>query len=354
MNLVLVFIALIILCIVPIIIVIVINSRRSTVPVPIIPPGTIMPSLSLKFAGIRVTMKSKFPKIAAARKAIASLPSIPSLPMDYVLPSPYLPTPCNCEPDPDAAAKLEQLRAPVNKFEDWIDTMNDAIVWGSDAEYANASNVLSTGIEQEMSRGALTGNLNDQGRLERMNLLLKIATIAMRSDRPVSSAVQAWIAKVVNESKDMFISRKNNLRIWCILNMAISGLALNDAALSNAASEAWTDTCNNYISDIGEMPSEAARGSRAAKYHEYACDPLVTSAYWLHKDHSRLHALVDYVLGLDRAQLPTRMQWIVLYNTQFGFSRLRNKAVAQKEFDALSVNPKSPCAMGGNVYWQIP
>ncbi len=353
MNLLIVFIALIILCIVPIIIVIVINSRRNT---SLPKPGTQNPLIpsSLKFAGIRVTMKSKFPKIAAAHKVVTTFPSAPSLPMDYVLPSPYLPTACNCETDPDAASKLEQLRAPVNNFEDWIDTMNDAIVWGSDTESANASNVLLTGIEQETSRGALTGDLNDQGRLERMNLLLKLATIAMRSDKSVSSTVQSWLTKVVNESKDMFLSRKNNLRIWCILNMTITGLALNDAVLTNAASDAWDYTCNNYISDTGEMPSEAARGSRAVKYHEYACDPLVTSAYWLHKDHSRLHALVDYVLGLDRTQLPTRMQWIVLYNTQFGFSRLKNKAIAQKEFDALSVNPKSPCSMGGNVYWQIP
>ena len=353
MNLLIVFIALIILCIVPIIIVIVINSRRNT---SLPKPGTLNPLTpsSLKFAGIRVTMKSKFPKIAAAHKVVTTFPSAPSLPIDYVLPSPYLPTACNCETDPDAASKLEQLRAPVNNFEDWIDTMNDAIVWGSDTESANASNVLSTGIEQETSRGSLTGNLNDQGRFERMNLLLKLSTAVMRSDKPVSSTVQSWLTKVVNESKDTLLDRKNNLRIWCILNMAITGLALNDAVLTNVASEAWTYTCDNYISDTGEMPSEAARGSRAVKYHEYACDPLVTSAYWLHKDHSRLHALVDYVLGLDRTQLPTRMQWIVLYNTQFGFSRLKNKAIAQKEFDALSVNPKSPCSMGGNVYWQIP
>ncbi len=95
MNLLIVFIALIILCIVPIIIVIVIYSRSTTVPVPIIPPNPI-PSSSLKFAGIRVTMKSKFPKTAASYKVLYRLPGVPSLPMDYVLPSPYLPTACNC------------------------------------------------------------------------------------------------------------------------------------------------------------------------------------------------------------------------------------------------------------------
>jgi hypothetical protein len=296
-------------------------------------------------------MQSKFPLIAATRKALVSLPSAPVLPLDYVLPSPYLPTACLCEHDPVAMAKLKEIRTPVNLYSQWINTLNNAIVWDSNT---SAQDALLAGLDREFKRGALLGTLNNQGKLERMNFSTVISTIAMRSDKPVSSTIRTWIQKVVDETQKTFLVRKNNLKIWCILSMVIAGLALNNTTLLGLASSSWDDVCKNLITDSGEMPSETARGTRAAQYHEYSCNPLVTSGYWLHKDNPRLHALVDYVLSLDRTQIPSKeLPWMALYNAQFGLGKLKNKVQAKKELDLLLHDPMYVCSMGGNVYWQI-
>jgi len=322
-------------------------------PTPILPTRPISPTQPgtvIKYATIKINMRSRFPLTAAARKPLAALPSAPTLPLDFVLPSPYLPTPCLCEHDPVAAEKLVQLRAPVKLFNQWINTLNDAIVWDSNA---GAQDALLAGLDREFKRGAFMGTLNTQGELERMLWSIVISAIAMRSDKPVSSTIKAWIQKVINETQAEFLPRKGNLKIWCILSMTIAGLALGNTSLIETASSSWDDVCKNLIIDSGEMPGETERGSRAPQYHEYSCNPLVTSGFWLRKDNPRLHALVNYVLALDRTLLPKYLPWMALYNTQFGFGKLKNKAQAQKELDLLLNNPMTVCSLGGNVYWQI-
>jgi Alginate lyase len=198
--------------------------------------------------------------------------------------------------------------------------------------------------------------VNDQGRLERMLFGLKIATVVVRYGNTASIPnTIKWLNNVVTDAIPVYLPRDNNLKAWCILTIAITGLAINNNNLVQTAVGGWYDVCNNHILDSGEMPAEKKRTTRSEKYHEYACEPMVMATYWLQKDHPRLHALVNYVLSLDRTQLPKQMPWLVLYNQQFGLSKLtsNNQSIALKELNVLKQDPMYICKMGGNIYWQI-
>lgn len=312
------------------------------------------PPSSLDFADIRKNMQTRFPN-QKAKVAKPADPNVPVLPTTYNLPKIYLPTSCACEPDPNAVAVLEQLRAPMKTFTTWFNAANNAIVWGSDVDFNKSIKILIDGIERESARGMLE-TVSDQGRFERMLFALKIATVVVRyANSATMPKTVKWLNNVINDAMPVYLVRKNNLKFWCVLTITITGLATNNKTLVQTAVTGWSDMCNNHISDSGEMPTETARDTRAAKYHEYACEPMVTAAYWLNKDHPHLHALVNYVLTLDRTVLPKQMPWLVLYNQQFGLSKLtpENKTRASKELDMLKQDPLYICKMGGNIYWQI-
>lgn len=337
-----------VLIIIGVVVIVYLNSKKIDTP-----PPPLLPS-SLKFPDIRKNMQTRFP-LQKTRVVKLVDSTVPTLPTTYNLPKPYLPTPCACELDPDATIVLEKLREPLKAFTVWFNKVNNAIVWGSDGDFNTSIKMLIDGIERESTRGMLQ-TVNDQGRLERMLFGLKIATVVVRyGNTTLMPNTVKWLNNVINDAIPVYLPRDNNLKAWCILTIAITGLAINNDNLVQTAVTEWYDVCDNHILDSGEMPAEKKRATRSEKYHEYACEPMVMSAYWTQQDHPRLHALVNYVLTLDREVLSKQMSWLVLYNQQFGLSRLSepSKTRAIKELEILKQDPMYICSMGGNIYWQI-
>ena len=187
-----------------------------------------------------------------------------------------------------------------------------------------------------------------------MDVALKMATCVARVSVPVPAQVLTWLQKVAADTLATFMSRKNNLKWWCILNITIMSLALADTKLRAQASAAWDDAIESLVQDDGTMPAELARGAKSANYHEYATNPMVTAAFWLQKDHPRIHAAVDYVLSQDRTSLPKILHWIGIYHTKYhGFAKLKHREEALAEWNAIQSNPLYACNMGGSVLWQI-
>lgn len=250
----------------------------------------------------------------------------PALPVDLMLPSQYLDTPCRCERDPGADAQLKALRAPLGAFRDWLAKTATAVATG-----AASPDTISRAIEAQAAAGALLGNVSPQGRVDCMLLMVRVYTAAARLPSPPSAAVSAWLGAHAQNVAATFLTRITNLRVWGLLCLVLAqqaGVAV--PPVPGGLAQVWVDVCAG-IRDDGGLPSEDARGSRATEYYEYFLHPLVVSACLLRVDHPRLHVLVDRVLSLDRTLLPARMPWTYIYKKVYGTTRVTRSALLDAE-----------------------
>lgn len=303
-----------------------------------------------KLASIRSAMQS-------TQKGASNLPppkaQFPVLPRDLQLPSPYKPTPCRCEPDPAATNVLNTARAPLDAYVTQLLDLVDYRVWNTTDPGPQVDQVIASALNASADAGALAGTMNTQGLIERMTRWhVPTVIVALRVDAGLlKPTTLTWLSQMVEEHRKAFMARDNNLRSWCILDMAVTGLLTGNAQMLADAAAAWDETCMLVLTDTGPIASETARAAKSAEYHDYFAGPFVISAFLLGKTHPRMHSLVNHVLTL---KLKTPSHWLYVYDKVFGPGAVQNLAQYTSQLATIKSAPKNRTRFGGSVHYLAP
>jgi hypothetical protein len=198
---------------------------------------------------------------------------------------PYKNTPCRCEPAPQEVLQaIEAIRKPVDAAVQYLrDLVNAAVLaptQGDSLRYQTAAREYITACV--VTAQSLQGSVNTQGLLDRMTrFCVNALAVLVRLDDNADKSVCAAFRGMNEAHRQAFMARENNLRMWCILDTALTGLVCRDAALVDRARAEFADACRTLIRADGSVPAESARGGRADEYHEYFLQAAALCVYYL-------------------------------------------------------------------------
>lgn len=278
-----------------------------------------LPSDSIKnFTELRNTIRTNSPVSTSMIKYLDKmLPIPPPLPpVDFILPSPYKNTKCECEIDPANVEPLKKLRAPVNACTNYLSEMNNASVW-----YKTEINddVILAFINSLADNNSL-GKVNSQGVVDRMfRFHIPIVLTALRCTDKLKPNTLKWIKDDVVEHQQTLQTRKNNLKAWLVLDLALTTILLQDTDMMTSVDKGWNDVIS-LISNDGSLPSEDEREdethSKKAEYYEFFCKALVTTGFVLKRTNPLIPKLVAKTVELNKTDL-IKLSWLYLYNKMY-------------------------------------
>lgn len=236
----------------------------------------------------------------------------PLLPTTFELPSPYLDTKCKCIEDPDNVEPLKILRKPVNDCVRYLSNLSDAFIWST---YPVTENMIISYIDKLLDKNPLS-KTNTQGVVERMTRFhIPVVMIALRCSKQLSPSSLKWIKTTADQHKQTLINRKNNLKVWLILDLTVTSLLLKDTNMMEDAMNGWKEILT-YIDDDGTLTSEDMRDIKQADYYDYFCEALVVIGFLLKKTDAKVSKLATKTIDLNQPNI-TDMYWLYIYNKMY-------------------------------------
>lgn len=236
----------------------------------------------------------------------------PLLGTDFILPSPYLDTKCKCIEDPDNVEPLKILRKPVNDCIRYLSNLSDAFIWST---YLVDDNTIISYINKLLDKNPLS-KTSTQGIVDRMTRFhIPIVLIALRCSKPLSSSSLKWITTTLEQHKQVLINRKNNLKVWLILDLTLTSMLLNDLNMIQDANNGWKEVLS-MIDDDGTLKSEDMRDIKQADYYDYFCEALVVIGFLLKKTDVKVTKLATKTIELNQPNI-TDMYWLYIYNKMY-------------------------------------
>jgi poly(beta-D-mannuronate) lyase len=210
---------------------------------------------------------------------------------------------------PDPARKRENQTAlrPLHAYVTRAVALADGWAGSQPAKPRYAQDLVGL-LASWADGGALLGEVNQEGRYERVWTLSSLAIAYLRiQDAPGLEAarrrtVEKWLAEVGNAVVAAFRgygpdSRLNNHACWAALAVLAAGLAAHDQRLIDWAADTGRDAIGQIRSD-GLMPLELRRKSLALHYHLFALAPLVMLSELATANHVPLAAGSDTEVAL--------------------------------------------------------
>lgn len=242
-----------------------------------------------------------------------SLPKEPPLlSTDFILPSPYLDTDCKCIIDPDNVEPLKKLRKPVNDCIKYLSDLSDAYIWST---YSITDDTIISYINKLLDKNPLS-KTNPQGIIDRMTRFhIPIVLIALRCSKQLSPASLKWIKTTVEQHKQVLINRKNNLKVWLILDLTLTSMLLKDSNMMQDVDNGWKEILS-LIDGDGTLKSEDTRDIKQAEYYDYFCEALVVIGFLLKKTDVKVTKLATKTIELNQPNI-TDMYWLYIYNKMY-------------------------------------
>lgn len=238
--------------------------------------------------------------------ALAACPTVPPVQTDIETKRFY-----TDEQSSVASADIQDSNASeianLNAFVDQISSEADAFAGHHDT----AARVCALGaLDRWASQGALLGRVTGHGPNDRMFAFSGISLALVKLQPPPNPHLIGWMKAVAQQVRSIPAGRiasghENNLTYW-------GALAIGASAMTTGSQSDWRFAADIFhhavaaIGDDGTLQNELSRGQRAAHYHEYAAQPLVTFARIASKrgeapaaeEKTRLGRLVTLVVNL--------------------------------------------------------
>lgn len=251
---------------------------------------------------------------------------------------------------PDNIEKNRQITEPIRIFKDNMGNMVIKLVQDQD----NTNDIVKC-IQTELlswaNAGAYTGNINSQGYVELMFLLVHVELVYLKI-KPIiggNSAIETWIEDMDKLVWNRFKERGNNLTSWATLTLMLDGIATNNANKFSESVSMFKKQVNNIDND-GYVPSELLRGERASSYLIYYAEPIIIMQYILKTvnnsayNQPKIYNFINIILAIlkDKQYLVKqkmvtekqieevgRAEFLTLYDDMFkaGSIKVENKSI---------------------------
>lgn len=295
-----------------------------------------------KLPELKTLLRTNSPVSTAMLKHWESLdlptaPSISAIPTNFILPSPYKDTKCQCIEDETNMAILKKARAPVNACIKYLSDLSDAYIW-----YKNAIDDKSiVSYINSLSDVKVLKTVNAQGIVDRMyRFHIPLVIIALRCPTKLDSDTLSWIKSYAVEHQQTLQDKQNNLKVWMVLDLAVTSILLDDTNMKTSVEKGWRDVLKLITTD-GLIPSEDDRGEKREEYYEFFSEAVIVTGFVLNKKDTKIVKMVAKTVEINKDV--SKMYWLYLYNKMYPEAKVEVTAVQDM---LTSINSR---LLGGHV-----
>lgn len=212
--------------------------------------------------------------------------------------------------DEETAAKDAVVKKSLTDMNDVIaDLGRDMAILSNPADIKKVQDCMLNALYTWASAGALTGTVNDQGKVERTGFeiimalgFLKINQVYPATDNKMVT-IKKWLQTMENSDWLHFKDRHTNLKSWAVLAHFLVAIVIQNEAMYTESINAFVEQVN-YIKNDGTVATELERAGRASLYHIYYAIPLVVMQYILKfinnplYNQPKLHNLVNLIVNI--------------------------------------------------------